>query len=127
MKNVSRLRGLTNEQLAYFEMLFDSCQKCIYLDEMGEKPAMWDNCDEGSRPEEETCLTGHRAWLERESTKEDDRMFQLCVHNDVVDRYNNLPDYVRHGIRLVYKDGLAVGLEQIENAFDDGWKAPMPF
>ena len=127
MKNVSRLRGMTNEQLAYFEMLFEGCQKCIYRDEMGEMPVMWDNCDKGSKPEEATCLQGHLAWLERESTKEDDRMFRLCVHNDLVERYNNLPEHVRYGIRLVYKDGLAVRIEQIEDAFDDGWKAPKPF
>jgi hypothetical protein len=69
MKNAARLRGLTNEQLAYFEMLFNNCQKCIYRDEMGEGPVTWDNCDEGSRPKRATCLTGHRDWLERESTK----------------------------------------------------------
>ena len=76
------------------------CPLCIYKD--------WNECkeiDEGLRA---SCIEGHRQWLDRESTAEDEILYARARHNVLVTKFNDMSKEEMLNHKCVYENGYVV-------------------
>jgi hypothetical protein len=112
MNNFERIKSLSQEELAW--VLLNNvtsgdnhgCPCCIYKD--------WEKCKEIADEIRVSCIEGHRRWLDRQSTEEDKHIFAIAKNNVLVDQYNSMSNEEKLKYRLIYRDGLIVGIEKVK-------------
>lgn len=99
MTNYERLQMLEPEELAWVHMNNvtcggeHGCQLCVYKE--------WS--EDCSKPDR-VCIDGHLAFLNREVTEEDEKMYAIAHNNVVIGKYNDMPDEERVKYHIVYRD-----------------------
>ena len=86
MTNFENLKKLTLEEMAWFLMAYsDACRTCVH------KQVTEYSVDCG-KPEDlnDSCISGTKQWLNRETEKDGDDMFMFGAsrHNVLVDKNN---------------------------------------
>ena len=110
MTNYERIINLPKEEMIWFMMSDmsndNTCPLCIHKG--------WLDCkDEEDRV---TCIEGHRQWLDREPTEEDEKLYAKARHNLLVYQFNNIDAKERLKYHLVYENGFAVRLDRSEES-----------
>ena len=112
MTNYERLTSLPKEELAWLLMNevtsmsmggCHGCPLCIYKN--------WSECKEIADEIRMSCIEGHRQWLDREPTEEDETLYARAKHNVLVGQFNNLPKEEMVNYKCVYENGYVVRLE----------------
>ena len=110
MTNYERLTSLPKEELAWLLMNevtssgnCHGCPLCIYKD--------WSECREIADEIRMSCIEGHRQWLDREPTAEDETLYARAKHNVLVGQFNDLPKEEMVNYKCVYENGYVVRLE----------------
>lgn len=65
------------------------------------------------------CIEGHRRWLDREPTSDDEKMYSIAKNNMVIDAHIAMDKEESVKWKVVYENGYAVKLEKQEDDFTD--------
>lgn len=112
MTNYERIMALSKEELAWVLMndvtsgTKSGCPLCIYKN--------WDDCKEIDDSIRVPCIEGHRRWLDREPTEEDERIYRIAKNNVVIDAHIAMDKEEALKWKIVYENGHAVRLERSE-------------
>lgn len=111
MTNYDKLTSLPKDELAWLLMngvtgCFHGCPLCIYKD--------WSECKEIGEGLRLSCIEGHRQWLDREPTAEDEILYARAKHNVLVTEFNYIPQEERINHKCVYENGYVVRIEYVE-------------
>lgn len=126
MDNFERIHELNKNELAWFLMAYsDGCRCCIHKQMKDKSEFVWRlyGCQYGEH--KDTCIEGHKKWLDREPDEDDELMYRLCKNNDILERWQMLSNEFKDGLKLKYENGLVVGIEQAHEA--DLPDAVLPF
>lgn len=112
MTNYDKITSLPKDELAWLlmnEVTSDSmgcnhgCPLCIYKD--------WSECKEIIDELRMSCIEGHRQWLDREPTENDEILYARAKHNVLVTQYNDLPKDEMINYQLVKENGYVTELK----------------
>lgn len=110
MNNYERIKNLSKEELAWVLMndvtsgSLHGCPLCIYKD--------WELCKEMDDSVRASCIEGHRRWLDREPTEEDEKFYKIAKNNVVIDEHIAMDREEAVKWKVVYEDGYAVRLSK---------------
>lgn len=112
MTNYERIKSLPKEELAWIFMNNctsaspHGCDLCIYKN--------WEDCKEIADEIRVSCVEGHRRWLDREPTEEDEKLYAIAKNNVVIDAHIAMDTEEFVMWKVVYENGHAVRLEKVE-------------
>lgn len=90
--NEQAIASLSTEALAWFLMLhtdsgMDSCSICTHKD-LCFQNGFYETVPDAEKPEGVSCIEGHTAWLNREPTDADLKIFATAIWNYQIGLYN---------------------------------------
>lgn len=113
MTNYERIKSLSKEEMAWIFLNnctssgFYGCDLCMYKS--------WEDCKEIAKEIRVSCIEGHRRWLDREPTEEDEKMYSIAKNNIVIDAHIAMDKEESVKWKVVYENGYAVRLEKVES------------
>lgn len=100
MTNYEMIISLDADELAWVLM-----NNCTRGGERGCDLCVWKEwSSEECGGEDRSCIQGHREFLKREMTPEDEVIYAVAHNNVVVDIYNNMSDGERSQYRIEYRE-----------------------
>ena len=99
MTNYERIIALPKEELAWVLM-----NNCTSAGDNGCDLCLWKRWSDSCGDRNRSCIDGHREFLDRETTEEDEVIYAIARNNVVISKHNAMPAEDFGKYKVIYRE-----------------------